>query len=133
MAKKKKIVRIPNIKIKRSIKELGHLFFGLGLALVILFTITNPPSTLKPFHGILLLSIGLIVGLMDVKQDQTVPFLLAFLGLLLTASAPLQVLTYKNVGLYLKSFLVNMAIFLTLAVVAVSLKVIFKIYKKSNI
>ena len=115
------------------VKQLGHLFFLLGVALVLIFTFTNQPGMLESWHSIILILLGLIVGLMDLKSEHTVPFLLAFLGLLITANAPLYVLSYYKIGNYLQAFLLNMSIFLSLTVVVVSLRVLYRIYKGSNI
>jgi len=125
----KKLKRTTNIHFH----QLGHLFFLLGIALVLIFTFTNQPGMLESWHSIILILIGLIVGLMDLKPEHTTQFLLAFLGLLITANAPFYVLTYYKIGNYLQAFLLNMSIFLSLTVVVVSLRVLYRIYKGSNI
>lgn len=129
MPKKNSILSKRSIK---SINNLGHLFFGLGLALVFLFTITNSPNMLLPSQGILLLITGLIVGLVEIKKEDTIPLQLSFLGLLVISNAPLEVIGY-NIGMYLKFFLINLSLFLSLAVAVASVRTIYRIYKDSKV
>ena len=115
----------------KRIKKLGHIVFALGILLVIIFTYWNPPLELDPKHAIALLAVGLIIGLIDVKKEQSVPFLLAFVGLIITANAPLHAIELYNIGVYAASFFKNTAIMLSLAVGIVSVKIIYRIYKES--
>ena len=127
-----------NRKIKAEIKEkpgkslnLGHFFFSLGILLVILFTIADP-NQLTGNKGAFLLVLGAIVGFLDVNKKEAPYFLLASLGLMIASASPVQVITYFNIGAYFKAALLNTSIFLSLAVVMVSLKIIYRIYLESK-
>ena len=118
---------------KRDVRQLGHIVFAVGIVLVFIFTVDNPPNQIKPWQGLILLAVGLLIGIMEIKQEELGPFLLAFIGIIIVSNAPLQdAITYKQIGVYLKSLLVNSAIFLTLAVVAVCARIIYRIYKESG-
>ena len=118
---------------KKRLRQLGHVIFAVGIVLIFVFTLNNAPNQIKPWQGLLLLTIGLLIGMMEIKQKELVPFLLAFIGIILVSNAPLQdAIPYKQMGAYLKSLLVNTAIFLTLAVVAVCARIIYRIYKESR-
>ncbi len=125
--------RINNIGKKKGLRKLGHVIFAIGIILALFFTFENPPNQLKPWQGLILLAFGLLVGLMDIKQEELVPFLIAFIGIIIVSNAPLQdAITYNQIGAYLKSVLINIAIFLTLGVVAVCARIIYRIYKESS-
>ena len=131
--KKRFIANIVNALKKKSFRQLGHVIFAVGMLLVLIFTFENPPNQIKPWQGLVLLAVGLLIGIMDIKQEELVPFLLAFIGIIIVSNAPLQdAITYKQIGAFMKSLLVNTAIFLTLAVVAVCARIIYRIYKESR-
>ncbi len=111
--------------------NLGHFFFSLGILLVILFTIADP-NHLNGSKGAFLLVIGAIVGFLDVDKKEAPYFLLAALGLIIASAAPVHIINFLNIGIYLRAALLNTAIFLSLAVVMVSLKIIYRIYLESK-
>lgn len=116
--------------ISRTI-NFGHFFFSLGILLVILFTIADP-NHLSGDKGTFLLIIGAIVGFLDIDKKEAPYFLLASLGLMITSAAPVHVIGFLGIGNYLKAALLNTSIFLSLAVVMVSLKIIYRIYLESK-
>ncbi len=111
--------------------NLGHFFFSLGILLVVLFTIADP-NHLNGTKGAFLLVIGAVVGFLDVDKKEAPYFLLAALGLIIASAAPVHVIEFLNIGNYLRAALLNTAIFLSLAVVMVSLKIIYRIYLESK-
>jgi len=129
--------RVVNKKFKTEAKEIkkslnfGHFFFSLSLLLVVLFTIADP-NHLSGNKGAFLLILGAIVGFLDVDKREAPYFLLASIGLMIASAAPVQVIEFLGIGTYLKAALLNMAIFLSLAVVMVSLKIIYRIYLESK-
>jgi len=142
MAKRGKKRSLNNLRleVKKESKDLfngsrklnfGHLLFSLGILLVILFTIAEP-NQLSAGKGIILLVLGAVVGFLDVSKREAPYFLLASIGLILVSAAPVQVINYFNIGVYLRAALLNMSIFLSLAVVMVSLKIIYRIYLESR-
>ena|SRR3989344_101379 len=129
--------RVVNKKFKTEAKEIkrslnfGHFFFSLSILLVVLFTIADP-NHLSGNKGAFLLILGAIVGFLDVDKREAPYFLLASIGLMIASAAPVQVIEFLGIGTYLKAALLNMAIFLSLAVVMVSLKIIYRIYLESK-
>ena len=112
-----------------SFTDMGHIFFTIGIVLIVVFTVGNQPNYLEPWQALTLLVLGLIGGVMDLKEKYAPLFLMGFFGLLLSSTAPLQnAITYYNIGAYIKSFLMNMSLFMTLAVVMMSLRVVFRVY-----
>lgn len=120
-----------NGKNRLNSLSIGHFLFSLGILLVVLFTIADP-NHLSGSKGAFLLIIGAIVGFLDVDKKEAPYFLLASVGLMLASAAPVHVIEFLNIGVYLKAALLNMAIFLSLAVVMVSLKIIYRIYLESK-
>ncbi|MEK6936649.1 MAG: hypothetical protein AABW58_01105 [Nanoarchaeota archaeon] len=111
--------------------NLGHFFFSLGILLVILFTIADP-NQLNSTKGAFLLLLGAVVGFLDVDKREAPYFLLASLGLIIASATPVHIIEFLNIGNYLRAALLNTAIFLSLAVVMVSLKIIYRIYLESK-
>ena len=137
---KKRVRKLVNRKIKVEKTQnnfsgrklnFGHFFFSLGVLLVVLFTIADP-NHLSSAKGAFLLVLGAIVGFLDVDKREAPYFLLAALGLIITSQAPVQVIEFLGIGNYLRSALINLSIFLSLAVVMVSLKIIYRIYLESK-
>ncbi len=135
MPKRGKKVINKKINVTKETKHrslnFGHFFFSLSILLVILFTIADP-NHLSGNKGAFLLILGAIVGFLDVNKREAPYFLLASVSLMIASAAPVQVIEYFGIGTYIKAALLNMAIFLSLAVVMVSLKIIYRIYLESK-
>jgi len=129
--KKINLVSKENNLIGKRKLNFGHFFFSLGILLVVLFTIAEP-SQLTSSKGAILLVLGAVVGFLDVDKKEAPYFLLASLALIITSSAPVQVINFLNLGSYLRAALLNMSVFLSLAVVMVSLRIIYRIYLESR-
>ena len=123
-------IAVQTNQVKRKL-NLGHFFFSLGILLVILFTIADP-TQIDGTKGIFLLVLGAVVGFLDVDKREAPYFLLAALGLIIASAAPVHIIAFLNIGTYLRAALLNTAIFLSLAVVMVSLKIIYRIYLESK-
>lgn len=74
------------------------------------------------WFGWVMAVLGLIVGFLNVGADESQKFLLAAIGLLMSATAVAQV---PWVGGYLTHILANVAIFISGAVLVVALRVLF--------
>jgi hypothetical protein len=135
MVKKKSKRAVNKIAVKTNLPKrklnFGHFFFSLGILLVILFTIADP-THIDGTKGIFLLVLGAVVGFLDVDKREAPYFLLAALGLIIASAAPVHIIEFLNIGTYLRAALLNTAIFLSLAVVMVSLKIIYRIYLESK-
>ena len=134
MAKRGKKSTNRRVKVEAQLSRkfnFGHFFFSLGILLVILFTIADP-NHLSGSKGAFLLVVGAIVGFLDVNRREAPYFLLASLGLMIASAAPVHVIDFFSIGNYIKAGLLNLAIFLSLAVVMVSLKIIYRIYLETK-
>ena len=119
---------------KRDIKKFGHYVFAFGAVLVVLFALTNP-TVLSMNKAVFLLVLGLIVGLMDVPKKEANSFILATIAIIVVSIAKFDIITYTlsgtpfSVGQYIKGILMNASIFLSLAMLVVASKIIYRVYK----
>lgn len=102
-------------------QQLGKLAFIAGFVLAVLAGF----MTLSWFWWVLAV-LGLIVGFLNVGGDETRGFLLAAIGLILSA-ASVQQLPY--IGDQLTNILANVVVFIAPAVLVVSLKSLFETAK----
>lgn len=116
---------------KIELKKFGHWVFIAGIAATLYFTILDP-TKLKYTYGLLLLILGLVVGLIDVPKKEANSFLIAVVALILIAGVKFEQIAYQNIGLYIKGFFLNAALFLGLAATIVALKVVYRVYKESK-
>lgn len=120
---------------KRGTHKFGHLVFTIGIVLVILFTLADP-TKLSVQNAIILLVLGLIVGLIDVPKKEANSFILATIAIIVASLAKFEQITFKlscmthPLGLYIKGFLLNASVFLSLAMLIVALKIIYRVYKE---
>ncbi len=100
--------------------NLGKYAFIVGLILAVLAALV----TGMPWIAWVLVLLGLIVGFLNVTSGETQGFLLAAIGLLLSATA-VQNLPYA--GELLTRILWNMVVFIAPAILVVALKSLFEI------
>ena len=117
---------------KKEFKFAAHHLFTVGLILVVLFTIADPTKTTY-IYGTILIFLGLLVGFFDIPRKYSHEFILAMLGIVIVGSAVnFLAIQYKigsfPLGLYIKALLGNLSIFLSLAVIIVALRTIYRIY-----
>ncbi len=119
---------------KTEIKKFGHYIFILGIILVLIFSLSDP-TKLSVKNALYLLLLGLIVGILDVPKKEANSFILATIAIIVASLAKFEQITYKipsmtfSIGLYIKGILLNTSVFLSLAMLIVSLKIIYRVYK----
>jgi len=121
-------------KVKKDTFQIHHLrtiVFSIGLLLVLWYMFSNPHE-LSTGRAIWLFAFGAIVGLIDVPRKEQNSFILASVGLMLTTAVPFHQIGFLSLGLYIKAFLMNLALFATPAVVIVALKVIFRLLQETT-
>ena len=104
--------------------QVGHYAFFLGAILAIIAGL---------FSGLvsdeivltLLVILGAIVGLLNVTAKETTPFLVASIALMLAGVVNLGLI--PMVGVYLRSILTNIVVFVVPAAIIVSLKTIYSL------
>jgi hypothetical protein len=129
--------KLLNIFKKRGTHKFGHIVFAFGIILVIFFTLANP-TILQVKHAIYLIILGLIVGLIDVPKREANSFILATIAIMVATLVKFEQVIYKlpsmqyTLGQYIKGFLLNTSVFLSIAMVIVALKIIHRVYKESK-
>ncbi len=123
MAKRIKAVSSGS-KTKIEIHRVAHYAFFVGLLLAIvagLFRNLVGPRVLVTSLVIL----GFLVGLFNLTAKETEPFLVASIALMLAGIVNLGLI--PGVGLYLRSILSNIVIFVVPGAIIVGLKAIWKL------
>ncbi|RMH17749.1 MAG: hypothetical protein D6696_14965 [Acidobacteria bacterium] len=103
--------------------NVGKYAFIAGLVLAVVAAFIGTSWSWLPW---VLAILGLIVGFMNVGAGETKMFLLAAIGLLLSANA---VASLPYVGGYLTDILNNVVVFIAAALLIVSLKALFETAK----
>ncbi len=120
MAKRSKSTKKARIELHR----VAHYAFFVGLLIAIvagLFRNILGPEVLMTTLVIL----GLLVGLFNLTAKETTPFLIATIALMLGGIVNLGLI--PGVGLYLKSILSNIVVFVVPGAIIVGLKTIWKL------
>jgi hypothetical protein len=109
---------------KLEIHKVAHYTFFVGLLIAIvagLFRNVVGPEILVTTLVIL----GFIVGLFNLTAEETTPFLLAAIALMLAGIVNLGLI--PGVGLYLRSILSNIVVFVVPGAILVGLKTVWKL------
>ena len=103
---------------------------GVVIAIIIGLFSGNIPVNIQGWLILLLVVLGLIVGLLNVTEKETTPFLVASAALLITGIATKESLNLIPViGGYLQAVVQNIAVFVTPAAIVVALKAIQSLAK----
>ena len=110
--------------------KVGEWSFILGVLLAVVFGFMTAGS----YAGILTLVLviaGLIVGLLNISEKETTPFLVASIALIVTSSAKLTVIDglVPMVGTWLQNIVGNIAVLVTPAAIVVALKAVYALSK----
>jgi hypothetical protein len=119
MAKKKS-----SLKSSVELHKVAHYTFFVGLLIAIvtgLFRNLLEPEVLVTTLVIL----GLIVGLFNLTAKETTPFLTAAIALMLAGIVNLGLI--PGVGIYLRSILSNIVVFVVPGAIIVGMKAIWKL------
>ncbi|MBI2666188.1 hypothetical protein HYX13_01100 [Candidatus Woesearchaeota archaeon] len=111
-------------KEKLELHRVAHYTFFVGLLVAIvtgLFRNLLEPQVLVTTLVIL----GLVVGLLNLTAKETVPFLVACIALMLAGIVNLGLI--PGVGLYLRSILSNIVVFVVPGAIIVGMKAIWKL------
>ncbi len=122
MAQKKGNASRPAKNIE--IHKVAHYTFFVGLLISIvagLFRTVVSPEVLVTTLVIL----GFLVGLFNLTAEETMPFLIAAIALMLAGIVNLGLI--PGVGLYLRSILSNIVVFVVPGAILVGLKTIWKL------
>ena len=118
MAKKRKS------KGSAELHQLAHYSFFIGILIAIVagfFKDALSPQVLVST----LVTLGFIVGLFNLTAKETIPFLVASIALILAGIVNLGLI--PGVGLYLRSILTNIVVFVVPGTIIVAMKTIWKL------
>ena len=110
-------------------KKLGEWSFIIGVVLAIMFGFI--PGQWEGSAALLLVILGLVVGLLNVTERESTPFLVAAAALMITASAgaTLKLIPPPVLGDFLQSAVEKIGVFVAPAAVVVALKSIQSLAK----
>jgi hypothetical protein len=111
-------------KSKMELHKVAHYAFFVGLLIAIvagLFRNIFSPEVLVTTLVIL----GFIVGLFNLTAKETLPFLIASIALMLAGIVNLGLI--PGIGLYLRSILSNIVVFVVPGAIIVGMKTIWKL------
>ena len=112
-------------------ERVGEWAFILGVIIAIIAGLAagflDPVSA--GYITLVLVILGLIVGFLNISDEELQPFLIAAIALLVVGTARLDTIPY--VGTYLSAMVLNIAAFVTPAALVVALKAVYNIAKTS--
>ncbi len=104
---------------KTTPKKFGHYMFLLGVLLAIIAAFVS-----IPYLGLVLMTLGVIIGLVNVTAKETTEFLIATMALVIAGIASGGIATIPLVGLYIAKMLANIVALVVPAAIIVALKAI---------
>ena len=107
-----------------EVKKMGEWAFIIGVLVAIVVSLFRVSDTVAGWLVLLLVVLGLIVGLLNVSEKETTPFLVAAAALLITGTAGGSLAIIPVIGGYLQDIVQNIAVFVTPAAIVVALKAI---------
>ena len=107
-----------------ELHRLAHYAFFIGLMIAIIAGLFRNLVSSEVLMTTLVI-LGLLVGLFNLTVKETVPFLLAAVALMLAGIVNLGLI--PGVGLYLRSILSNIVVFVVPGAIIVGLKTIWKL------
>ena len=111
--------------------KMGQWAFIVGVLIAVLIGLfsSNLAGSTKGWLVLLLVVLGLIVGLLNVSEKESTPFLIAAAALLLTGTAGNTLAIIPVLGDYLSGVVQAIAVFVTPAAIVVALKAIQSLAK----
>ena len=104
--------------------KMGEWAFIIGVIIAVVVSLFKVNNTISGWLVLLLVVLGLVVGLLNVTEKETTPFLVAAAALLITGTAGSSLAIIPVIGGYLQSIVQNIAVFVAPAAIVVALKAI---------
>lgn len=108
-----------------EMKEIGGYLFLLGIVLAVVMGLAT--NYLVAYTGIVatvLVTIGIIVGLLNIEAEEVQPFLIAAIALAVTGGASFGAL--GTIGRYIGAIVTNIAVLVAPAAVIVAIVAVYK-------
>ncbi|MBS3113490.1 hypothetical protein J4448_00150 [Candidatus Woesearchaeota archaeon] len=109
--------------------KMGEWAFLIGIVIAIVVSLFTVNDAVAGWLVLFLVVLGLIVGLLNVSEKETTPFLVAAAALLITGTASSSLAIIPVIGGYLQDIVLNIAVFVTPAAIVVALKAIQSLAK----
>ena len=111
--------------------NMGQWSFIIGVVIAIAIGIfsSNLSADMRGWLTFLLVVLGLVVGLLNVTEKETTPFLVAAVALIATGTAGGNLALIPSLGGYLEGVVKAIAVFVTPAAIIVALKAIQSLAK----
>ncbi len=102
--------------------KLGEWAFIVGVLLSIMFGLV--PKEWEGIATLVLVVLGLAVGLLNITEKESTPFLVAAAALMITSStgATLKLIPPEMLGMFLQSAVMKIGVFVAPAAIVVALK-----------
>jgi hypothetical protein len=123
-AKKKRVPKSLAKKEKMEMHKIAHYTFFVGLLIAIVAGLFRNLISTEALVTTLVI-LGFIVGLFNLTAKETLPFLMASIALMLAGIVNLGLI--PGVGLYLRSILSNIVVFVVPGAIIVGMKTIWKL------
>ena len=111
--------------------KMGEWAFILGVLIAVVIGLFSSKLSIN-IQGwliLLLVVVGLVVGLLNITEKETTPFLIASVALLITGTAGDTLKIIPLIGDYLSGIVQAIAVFVTPAAIVVALKAIRSLAK----
>ena len=116
-------------KMAEGSSKMGQWAFIVGIVIAVAVSLFKVSDTVGGWLVLLLVILGLIVGLLNVTEKETTPFLIAAAALLITGTAGDSLKIIPVIGGYLQDIVQNIAVFVTPAAIFVAVKAIWALAK----
>lgn len=118
-----------------NLEKFGAISFYVGLAIAVIIAIITSiiSSTVTPMWAVIVLGIlGVIVGLLNVTDKETVPFLIATIGFLVSFAALSALITTLALGwTAIQTFFVMLQVFVAPAAAIVAIKTLWGVARSN--
>lgn len=114
--------------IKMSTEKVGELAFLAGVVIAVLAALVTLDAAMLGNVTALLVVLGIVVGLLNVSEKETTPFLVAAIALVAAGTAGFGAV--PTVGGYLTGIVSNLATFVAPAAVIVAVKAVYALASK---
>lgn len=109
--------------------KLGQWAFIVGVIIAVVVSLFIVSDTVQGWLALLLVVLGLIVGLLNITEKESTPFLIASAALLITGTTGDTLKIIPVIGGYLQHIVQSIAVFVTPAAIVVALKAIQSLAK----
>ncbi len=123
--------RVKKTMARMTEEAVGHYAFVAGVLLAIILGLFSFNTKYKVLISLVLVTAGLLVGIINITAKETVPFLVASIALMTSAgfaSGMLQ--SIPDIGQVLNAVFVYIMLFVSPAALVVALKTVYSLAKK---